>query len=110
MNSRRVALAVAAVSVLAATLVPATVSSAETSAAPTMQNEYAVTAGIKAHVNSNVDYTWLYDSDTGDSHGTTKLFNCFNFYYDTTSNGRYHAYALNGWISMDKAGAGWCGD
>jgi hypothetical protein len=109
-NSRRVALAVAAVSVLAATAVPATASSAEARTATPNQNDRTVTAGIKAHVNSNVDYTWLYSSDTGDAHGQTKLFNCFNFYYDYTSNGRYHAYALNGWVSMDKAGAGWCFD
>ena len=110
MNSRRVALAVAAASVLATTVFSSAVSSAETRPAASKQNEHAVTAGIKAHVNSNVDYTWLYDSAYGDSHGTTKLFQCFNFYYDYTSNGRYHAYDLNGFISMDKAGAGWCGD
>lgn len=110
MNSRRVALAVAAASVLAATLVTPAVSSAETQTAAAKQNEHAVTAAMKAHVNSDVDFTWLYDSAYGDSHGTTKLFRCFNFNYDYTSNGRYHAYALNGFISMDKAGEGWCGD
>ena len=110
MKSRRVALAVAAASVLTATLVQPGTSSAETRTAAPQQNEYAVTAGMKAHVNSNVEYTWLYDSAYGESHGTTKLFRCFNFYYDYTENGRYHAYGLNGWISMDKAGSGWCGD
>jgi hypothetical protein len=109
-NSRRVALAVAAVSMFAAAVVSPAVSSAETPPAASERGEYAVTAGMKAHVNSNVDYTWLYDSAYGDAHGTTKLFNCFNFYYDYTENGRYHAYALNGWISMDRAGSGWCGD
>lgn len=110
MNSRRVALAVAAASVLAVTVFPSGASAAETQTAAPKQNEHAVMEGIKAHVNSDVDYTWLYDSAYGDAHGTVKFFRCFNFYYDYTSNGRYHAYALNGFISMDKAGAGWCGD
>jgi hypothetical protein len=101
-------LVVAAASILAATVVTPAVSSAESWTAAPKQGGHAMTAGIKAHVNSNVEYTWLYDSAYGDSHGTTKLFRCFNFNYDYTENGRYHAYALNGWISMDKAGSGWC--
>lgn len=110
MKSRHVALAVAAASVLATTLLSPAGSAAETRTGAPQQNAHAVTAGLKAHVNSDVEYTWLYDSAYGDAHGTTKLFRCFNFMYDYTSNGRYHAYALNGFISMDRAGSGWCGD
>jgi hypothetical protein len=86
------------------------VGAAEARTGASVRNDVAVTAQYKAHVNSNVEYTWLYDSAYGEAHGTTKLFNCFNFYYDYTENGRYHAYALNGWVSMDKAGSGWCFD
>ena len=107
MKSRRVALTVAAAAVVStAGLVQPAVGSAEVST----QNEVAVRAPMKAHVNSNVEYTWLYDSAYGDAHGQTKLFNCFNFMYDYTENGRYHAYALNGWVSMATAGPGWCFD
>ncbi|MGB3438337.1 MAG: hypothetical protein WBA97_06245 [Actinophytocola sp.] len=106
MNSRRVALAVAAASVFTATVFSPTVSSAEPQPAPS--SKPVMVAGMMAHVNSDVEYTWLYDSAYGDAHGETKLFRCFNFLYDYTSNGRYHAYALNGFISMDRAGSGWC--
>jgi hypothetical protein len=101
-------LAVAAALVLAATVFPSAVSSADTRTATPAQGEHAVTEAMRAHVNSDVEYTWLYDSAYGDAHGTTKLFRCFNFTYDYTSNGRYHADGLNGFISMDKAGSGWC--
>ena len=110
MKSQRVALAVAAASLVAVGMVQPAVSSADTRTDAPARNEVAVTASYKAHVNSNVEYTWLYDSAYGDSHGSTKLFNCFNFYYDYTENGRYHAYALNGWVSMATAGSGWCFD
>jgi hypothetical protein len=103
-------LAVVAASLLAAGVGQPAVGSAEARTDVATQNEVAVTAGIKAHVNSNVEFTWLYKSAYGDAHHETKLFNCFNFYYDRTENGRYHAYALNGWVSMDKAGPGWCFD
>lgn len=110
MKSRRVALTVAAASLLAVAVAAPAVSSAETRTGAPAHNEVAVPGPYKAHVNSNVEFTWLYDSAYGDSHGSTKLFNCFNFTYDRTENGRYHADGLGGWVSMDKAGPGWCFD
>ena len=65
----------------------------------------------KAHVNSNINYTWLYDSPYGDAHGIA-LGPCVGFYYDTIVNGRYHAYGtgFTGWVSTARAGSGWCFD
>ena len=64
----------------------------------------------KGHINSNVNYTYLY----ADSHGAERvgaLYGCDNFTWDRTENGRYHSPDMGGsWISMDKAGPGWCGD
>jgi hypothetical protein len=65
----------------------------------------------KAHVNSNIDYTWLYDSPYGDAHSIA-LGPCVGFYYDRIVNGRYHAYGtgFEGWVSTARAGSGWCFD
>lgn len=91
-------------------MVQPAVGSAETRAGASTQHDVAAPGPFKAHVNSNIEFTWLYDSAYGDAHGSTKLFDCFNFTYDRTENGRYHADDLNGWVSMSTAGPGWCFD
>jgi hypothetical protein len=100
-----------AIPLLAVTLAQPVASSAEIPAAGTPASVVAPAAGLKAHVNTDVARTYLYRYATGDETVNDRFYGpCKDFYYDTISNGRYHAYELGGWISTDKAGSGWCGD
>lgn len=102
MVSRRFRIAVAAVSVLAFALAAPAVGAADTRPTPLVDQ--------KAHVNSNVDFTWLYASSTGDLHYNVQLPACLDFWYDRINNGRYFSPDLGGWVSTAKAGPGWCHD
>ncbi|GAA3057044.1 hypothetical protein [Actinokineospora globicatena] len=93
-------LAVAGAVATGLALVPATSSAAGSGGTTAMASQ--------GHVNSNVDFTWLYIGPTGDSHYNVKLGACTNFWYDAVDNGRYHDISHGGWVSTDKAGPGWC--
>ena len=111
MRLRLVKSALAAIPLLAAILAQPVVVSAEIPAAASHESVVAPMAANKAHVNTDVAKTYLYRYSTGDETVGGQFYGpCKNFYYDTISNGRYHAYELGGWISTDKAGSGWCGD
>lgn len=95
------------VGIVAASLViPATSSPVSASIAPD-QGQVVIQAWQKGHVNSN-DSTRLFVSDHGETYYNV-LGPCTDFWYDAISNGRYHTN-LGGWVSMAKAGPGWCHD
>jgi len=110
-RSRFVKSALVVIPLLAVTLAQPVVGSAEISAAASHDSVVAPMAGLKAHVNTDVAKTYLYQNYYGDETVNGQFYGpCKNFYYDAITNGRYHAYELGGWISTDKAGSGWCGD
>jgi hypothetical protein len=65
------------------------------------------------HVNSNVEFTWLYETPYGAEHHDVQLSWCYNFWSDRSENGRYHHVwtsdqPRDGWVSHDRAGPGHC--